>query len=105
MLQMTDSSRSKTMAGALVAVFCVLLVILSGTIQVVHAHEPSNLAHSDCSLCTTVHLISLAVVPAAILIVVKHDAQVVASLKPICPRTLSVFKLFTRPPPVAATVS
>jgi hypothetical protein len=86
-------------------VFCVLLVILSGTVQVVHAHESGNLAHSDCSLCTTAHLVSLAVVPAAIFIAVKHDAQVVASLKPVCPRTLSVFKLFTRPPPVAAAVS
>lgn len=85
--------------------FCVLLVILSGTVQVVHAHESGNLAHSDCSLCTTAHLVSLAVVPAAIFIAVKHDAQVVASLKPVCPRTLSVFKLFTRPPPVDAAVS
>ena len=55
--------------------FCVLLVILGGTIQVVHAHESANLAHSDCSLCTTAHLVSLAVVPAAILIAVKHDIR------------------------------
>jgi len=102
---MTESSRSRTMAGTILAVFCVLLVILGGTIQVVHAHESANLAHSDCSLCTTAHLVSLAVVPAAILIAVKHDIQVLASLKPVCPRTLSVFELFTRPPPEVAAVS
>jgi hypothetical protein len=93
------------MAGTLIAVFCVLLVMLSGTIQVVHAHESGNLAHSDCSLCTTAHLVSLTVVAAAILIALRHDAQIVASLKPVSPRTLSVFCLFTRPPPVAAAVS
>jgi len=102
---MTDSSRSRTTAGILFAVLCVLLVILSGTVQVVHAHQSGNLAHSDCSLCTTAHLVSLAVVPAAFLIAVKHDAEIVASLNPVCPRTLSVFELFTRPPPVATAVS
>jgi hypothetical protein len=93
------------MAGTLLAILCVLLVILSGTIQVVHAHDPSSLVHSDCSLCTTAHLVSLAVVSAAILIAVKHDAQIVGSLKPVCPRTLSVFILFTRPPPVVVAAS
>lgn len=91
--------------AALFAMFCVLLVILSGTVQVVHAHQSGNLAHSDCSLCTTAHLVSFAVVPAAVLIALNHNAEVVASLKPICPRTLSVFELFTRPPPVAIAVS
>ena|SRR5664279_4292754 len=105
MSRMTDSSHSRTTAGILFAVLCVLLVILSGTIQVVHAHESGNITHSDCSLCTTAHLVSLAVAPAAIFIAVKHDAQIVPSLKPVCPRTLSVFEFFTRPPPVAAAVS
>jgi hypothetical protein len=105
MLGMTQSSRSRTMAGTLIAVFCVLLVMLSGTIQVAHAHESGHLAHSDCSLCTTAHLVSLAVVPAVILIAIGHGAQIVALLTPVSPRTLSVFRLFTRPPPVAAAAS
>ena len=100
MRYLNDKSRSRTTQGIFLALLCVVLVILGGTIQVAHGHQPGSVSHSDCSLCTTAHLVILASLPVAVLVLARQVAEVDALLQTVPPRTLFVFELFTRPPPV-----
>jgi hypothetical protein len=84
------------------ALVCVLLVVVAGTVQVAHTHADGADTHANCSLCTaahvTVHLVQTPIpAPAASVVTVLE------SLPPsVLPTALSTFALFTRPPPVAA---
>jgi hypothetical protein len=83
----------------LLALLCVLLVVLLGSVQVAHTHADGNEIHANCALCAAAHITVHPVVapaPAPTTSVVT----VVEALPPsILPRTLSTFALFTRPPP------
>jgi len=83
----------------LLAIFCVLLVAVTGTLQVAHIHADGADAHANCSLCAVAHVTLLPVqTPAP-----APPAQVVAVLRSVAPvilpSALSTFALFTRPPP------
>ena len=78
---------------------CVLLVMLAGTVQVVHSHLGCPDPHANCSLCVaahvTVHLVQ-AVAPVP-------TARLVARMEALPPEELpsgfSAFSHFSRPPP------
>ena len=87
----------------LLALACVLLVVVSGVVQVAHTHADGADAHANCSLCAAAHVtVHLAQTP-----VPAPTAGVIARLKAAPARILSsglsIFALFTRPPP-AVTV-
>jgi hypothetical protein len=102
-----DRRHSGTGWGTLLlAVLCVLLVVVSGTLQVAHTHADGSDTHTDCSLCAAAHITVQVVqhapapVPATAVVAVLH------TLSPaILPVSLSTFALFTRPPPVAAAAA
>jgi hypothetical protein len=79
----------------------VLLVVVSGTVQVAHTHADRAATHANCSLCVAAHItVHLAQTPAPV-----PPAAVVAVVEAlpysILRSGLSTFALFTRPPPVA----
>ena len=85
----------------LLALTCILLVVVAGTVQVAHSHTDGADTHANCSLCAaahvTVHMVQTpAPAPAASVVTVLE------SLPPaVLPSALSTFALFTRPPPIA----
>lgn len=85
----------------ILAVVCVLLVVVAGTLQIVHTHAGRADIHADCSLCAAAHVtIHMAQTPLPA--TVASVAAVLEGLPPSSvPNGLSTFALFTRPPPVA----
>lgn len=84
----------------LLVILCVLLVVVSGTVQAVHIHADEAGTHANCSLCATAHVaIQLVQAPAAV-----QASTIVAMLPTLRPATVSIgfftFALFNRPPPV-----
>ncbi len=84
----------------LLALLCVLLVVVLGSVQVAHIHA-DGANHADCALCAAAH-VSVHPIHAPTPAPTTSVVAVVESLPPsILPRALSTFALFTRPPPVA----
>jgi len=88
----------------LLALFCVLMVVVLGAVQVAHTHADGAANHADCALCAAAH-ISVHPVHApspapATSVVATLEALPLAVL----PRTLAIFALFTRPPPPVADI-
>jgi hypothetical protein len=84
----------------LLALVCVLLVAVCGTLQITHTHSDGDISHANCSICATAHVVvqvSLPPIGAPALAVVTIVEQ---RHNPIRPATLATFALFTRPPPV-----
>ena len=84
----------------LLAILCVLLVVVSGTVQIAHTHADGADTHANCSLCAAAHItVHLAQAPAP-----TQVAAVVTVLAAVPPSVVSTalctFALFTRPPPV-----
>jgi hypothetical protein len=84
------------------ALVCVLLVVVAGTVQVAHTHADGTVTHADCSLCVAAHIaVPLVQIPAP-----APPVAVVSALEveppSVLPIALSTFALFTRPPPVGA---
>jgi hypothetical protein len=93
--------RTRSTWRILLALVCVLLVAVAGTVQVAHTHADGTDTHADCSLCAAAHItVHLAQTP-----VPAPSAAVVTLLEAlplsVLPSVLSTFALFTRPPPVA----
>jgi membrane protein YdbS with pleckstrin-like domain len=86
----------------LLALLCIALVIVCGTIQAVHVHSTGDISHADCSLCATAHVAVQVVAPVVTLVVTPVVSKVEAFVAPLRIRTVSTFALFTRPPPVDA---
>jgi hypothetical protein len=85
----------------LLTLVCVVLAVVSGTVQVAHTHSDGAANHGDCSLCAVSHVtVHLAQTPAP-----APSVSIVATIEAIAPAitpsVLSTFALFTRPPPVA----
>lgn len=85
----------------LLAALCVLLVVVAGVVQVAHTHSDGAATHADCGLCAAAHVsVQVAYAPVS-----APPVAVVTAIEPIPgvvqPPTLSVFALFTRPPPAA----
>ena len=87
----------------LLALVCVLLVVVLGSVQVAHSHADGT-AHADCALCAAAH-ISVHPVHAPSPAPATSVVAVLEALPPaVLPRTLAIFALFTRPPPPVANV-
>jgi hypothetical protein len=86
----------------LLALLCVLLVVVAGTVQVAHSHADGADTHAGCSLCAAAHVtVNLVQTPAPV--PAASIVAVVETLPPaVIPSALCTFALFTRPPPVAA---
>ncbi len=83
----------------LLALLCVLLVVVLGTVQVAHTHADGAANHADCALCAAAH-VSVHPIHAPSPAPTISVVAVVESLpQSILPRILSTFALFTRPPP------
>jgi hypothetical protein len=85
----------------LLALLCVLLVLVAGTVQVAHNHADGADRHADCPLCVaahaTVHIVKTpAAAPSAAVV-----ARVEALLQAVFPSAPTPLSLFIRPPPVA----
>ncbi len=85
-----------------IGLLCIALVLLGGTLSVVHSHNQGSVSRADCGLCVTAHLtIQLTAAPPQIPASEVYS-KVEAALPVARPRTLSRFALFTRPPPANA---
>jgi hypothetical protein len=99
-----QTSRTGSSLRVLLAVVCVLLVVIAGTVQVAHTHTDGAVTHADCSLCVAahiaVHLVQTPTPAPSVAVVTALEAEPSS----ILPAALSTFALFTRPPPEAASV-
>jgi hypothetical protein len=90
----------------LLALLCIALVVVCGTIQAVHVHPQADVSHSDCALCATAHVgVQVVAVPVTLYRVASVVSAVEALVAPRLAQTLSTFALFTRPPPVDLVVA
>ena len=89
----------------LLAVVCLLLVVVAGTVQVAHTHAGSAVNHADCSLCVAAHATVQVATSAAPGAAVAVLAALESAFQPTLPAALSTFALFTRPPPVDVVAS
>src|SRR5271156_7208275 len=99
----SPGSRSKVQSPwrLLLALLCISLVVVCGTIQVVHVHPQGDISHSDCALCVTAHLgVQAADGPVTLLHIAPVISFVETFVAPTPTQNLSTFALFTRPPPV-----
>ncbi len=84
---------------------CCALITLSGIVQVGHAHDDGQTIQADCALCHAAHLVVQPSVPQSLPRTVLVVASISAALQPIRNQRLSVFSLFTRPPPLPAALA
>jgi hypothetical protein len=90
----------------LLALLCISLVVVCGTIQAVHVHTQGDIAHPDCALCATAHV---SVQVAETTVMLHHTTPVVSKVDAFVAATpaltVSTFALFTRPPPVGLVLA
>jgi len=82
----------------LLALLCVLLVVVLGSVQVAHTHA-DGANHADCALCAAAHITVHPVHAPAPAPTTSVVAAVGSLSRSVLPSTLSIFALFTRPPP------
>jgi hypothetical protein len=87
----------------LLGLLCIGLVLVCGTVQAVHVHPDGNISHSDCPLCAIAHVSVQIAGQTASPQFTPVVSEVETFLSPTRSRTLSIFALFTRPPPADAT--
>lgn len=95
------TSRAGCRRRFLFGILCALLITLSATVQVVHAHDLDASSHPECSLCVISHASISPAAPVALPVVVEYSEQVQV-VPPDTPRETFVFSFFSRPPPAAA---
>lgn len=98
----SSNTESKGSWKLVLALLCIALVVACGTIQAIHVHADGDLSHADCPLCATAHIAVQVVEPPVTLHFAPVISRVEAYLPAIPSRTLSIFALFTRPPPADA---
>jgi hypothetical protein len=63
-------------------------------------HPDGQAAQNDCALCHTAHVVVQPSIPQSLPARVLVVGIILAALQPVRPRQISIFSLFTRPPPV-----
>jgi len=81
----------------LLVLLCVLLVVTSATVELTHSHADG--AHAGCALCATAHVVIQTVAIAALLVFFTFAAAVARPALIARRAGISIFALFTRPPP------
>jgi hypothetical protein len=99
------SNRIRKPLWLAVGFLCIALVALAGVIQVAHTHADGGSGQPDCALCHTAHLVIQPSVPQSLPHMVWVEATVAVTPQPISRQHLSVFSLFTRPPPEQTAVA
>jgi|ERR1700722_12137680 hypothetical protein len=99
------SNRIRKPLWLAVGFLCIALVALTGVVQVAHTHADGRLGQPDCALCHTAHLSFQTSVPQSLPYTVWVEAPLAVTPQPMCRQHLSVFSLFTRPPPVDLAVA
>ncbi len=94
------SSRIRKPLWLAVSFLCIALVALAGVVQVAHTHADGRLDQPDCALCHTAHLVVQPSVPQSLPHLVWVEATAAVTPQPMSRQHLSVFSLYTRPPPV-----
>ena len=84
----------------LLALLCISLVIVGGTVQAVHVHPQGDITHADCALCATAHVSVQVAASPAVLYFAPVVSYVETLFAPAASRSFVTFALFTRPPPV-----
>lgn len=85
----------------MLAVLCVLLVVVAGTVQIVHIHADRTDTHADCSLCAAAH-VSVQSVQQQVFTAPVQTVRTVELKRQSRPARLNLsFALFHRPPPAA----
>jgi hypothetical protein len=98
MLGFHSGTRSRDPRGILLAFICVLLIAVSGAVQVTHSHGLDNGSHPDCSLCIVVHSGIAPSAQLALPVVIEHE-RAVEVFHVESPRDSFVFSFYSRPPP------
>jgi hypothetical protein len=80
-------------------IVCVALVLVTGILQVTHAHANGQIDH-DCSLCFTAYQAVQIAVVVTVLLVSQPVARCTPEQFTPLPRQRFVLKLANRPPPV-----
>jgi hypothetical protein len=97
-------TRNRSSWLALLGVFCIALVLVSGIVQAAHSHSSGQPDH-DCSLCVSAHNVIQAT-PAVQLI---HASRPVAAVAVVpvsaLPRRQFFYKLACRPPPAESVLA
>jgi hypothetical protein len=84
-----------------VAILCVLLLVVAGTVQVVHMHSDGTDTHANCSLCAAAH-VSVQAVQQQVFTPPAQMVRVVELNRQSRPAGVSLpFALSNRPPPAA----
>ena len=105
MLGQFTTSRMHPRWKLIVGLLCVALVVLSGTISATHTHGRDNSLHEDCGLCVAAHATVHITAQPPVLSLAKVFTRI-ETLRPIRRPALKLaFDLFTRPPPVGASLS
>ena len=104
-IQHHPKSQTRTPWRFFLGLLCLALVVFGSTVQVAHNHPGGDISHADCSLCLTAHVVAQVVsnpvpIPAVLVL-----AAVEETLPQPKTHTLSVFALFTRPPPAPSNFS
>jgi hypothetical protein len=100
-----SNSTRQTPWKLFLALLCIGLVLACGTIQAVHVHPDGDISHADCPLCATAHVAVQVVVPPVTLHIAPVVEMVEALIPALRPKALSIFALFTRPPPADAVLA
>ena len=103
MIFQSSKSNRQSPWKLLLALLCIALVFVCGTVQAVHVHPDGDISHADCPLCAIAHVSVQIAEQTASLHFTPVVSAVEAFLPPVRSRTLSIFALFTRPPPADAT--
>jgi hypothetical protein len=75
------------------------LIVFAGTLSVTHHHQHESASHPDCGLCITAHMAVQAASPAPTVLTTPVFTEVESSDPIARPRTVTLFALFSRPPP------
>ncbi|MBT9330597.1 DUF2607 family protein [Paracidobacterium acidisoli] len=94
--------RSQYSWAGWLGIFCILLVLMTGVIQVTHYHASgtSGQVDHDCSLCVTAHNVVQAVTLITLAVTSQPVAPLVSEASQPIPRQRLILKLANRPPPV-----
>ena len=98
----TSNLRSASQARKWFAVFCLLLVVVSAAVQVLHLHPagPGN-ELKDCAICQIATCIAQTIVLILFFLLLWTTAPLVHSEDPETALFLGSYNLFSRPPPIA----
>jgi hypothetical protein len=89
----------------LVGLLCIALVVLSGTISATHTHGRDHSLHEDCGLCVAAHATVQETAQPALLTLTAVFTRIETARPIRRPSLILTFDLFTRPPPVHASLS